>query len=91
VQFEGGTPNPFVGKTTFRFSLPRAMSVHIGIYDVRGRLVRELARSQRETAGWHTISWDGLATTHEKVADGAYFARLETAEGRQVQRVVLSR
>jgi flagellar hook assembly protein FlgD len=67
------------------------MGVHIGIYDVRGRLIRELANSRLETAGWHSISWDGLATTHEKMSGGAYFARLETAEGQQVQRVVLSR
>jgi len=90
VQLLGGTPNPFVGETTFRFSLPRAMTVKLGIYDVRGRLVRELINTP-ESAGWHTISWDGLAAGHEKSADGAYFARLETAEGKRMERVVLSR
>jgi hypothetical protein len=78
VQLENGMPNPFVGTTTLRFSLPQAMRVRLAIFDVRGRLVRELVNQPSEPAGPHSIIWDGGAADGRRVASGTYFARLET-------------
>jgi len=90
VQLAAATPNPFLGETTFRFSVPTAMAVRLSIFDARGRLVRDLL-SGSETAGWHAITWDGLGNDRRRISEGSYFARMDTPEGERVERVVLSR
>jgi hypothetical protein len=91
IRFESGTPNPFIQATTFRFYLPTAMPVHLAIYDVRGRLVRELMRTPSVPSGWHSIVWDGADTGGRRANSGAYFARFESAGSTLSREVVLER
>ena len=74
------SPNPARGPVTLRFALPREAPVRLGIYDVSGRQVRELA-SGRQTAGEHVLDWDLRDEFGHAVGAGLYFARLEL-EGR---------
>lgn len=71
-------PNPFNPSTMTRFDLPEAGPVHLGIYDVRGRLVRTLVEGSLP-AGSHQATWDGRESAGRAVSSGIYFARLEAA------------
>lgn len=75
VVLEGNYPNPFNPTTTIRFSVPSPQHVELGIYDLRGRLVRRLLSDQVE-GGVHDVVLhaDGLAS-------GIYVYRLQTAAG----------
>jgi len=69
-------PNPFNPSTTIRFDLPRSGTVNLAIHDVRGRLVRTLARSSHLAAGRHAIVWDGRNDAGATVASGVYTVTL---------------
>jgi len=78
--FGRASPNPAPGPLSLRFELARETRVRLSIYDVNGRLVRELASGVR-AVGPHTITWDLRDERGRTVAAGIFFARLE-AEGR---------
>src|SRR5690606_16221769 len=84
LTFELATqPNPFHGSTSFRYALPTAQELSLAVYDVHGRLVKQLVDGTR-SAGFHEISWDASG-----VASGTYFARLSTADATRTQRILL--
>jgi len=70
------SPNPAMGCVRFRFGVPAAAKVELRVYDVGGRMVRELV-SGRVTAGTRTLAWQG---GKEGLRTGMYLARL-TVEG----------
>jgi len=84
------TPNPFNPSTTLRFGLPEAGHVTLAVYDVNGRLVRNLAASRLE-AGQHEVVWDGRDSNGREVASGVYMARLTAPQGVLTRRMVLVR
>ena len=88
VSFAGATPNPSFGNTTFRFELPARASVRLALYDVRGRLVRELLSEQRGP-GPHAVAWNGRDTDGRRVASGVYFGRLAVGQDVLTRRVVV--
>jgi hypothetical protein len=81
------SPNPFNPDTVFRFALPQAGHVTLGVYDLAGRLVRTLA-DWPLSEGWQTVAWDGRGDRGERVASGVYFCRLELG-GRSLSRKVV--
>jgi hypothetical protein len=83
-------PNPFAGSTAVRFYLPADRRVSVGIYDVRGRLLRTLADGTCP-AGVNEIRWDGTSTEGGRAAPGIYFLRLEAGNQSQVRKVTLLR
>jgi hypothetical protein len=75
VQFTGAVPNPFNPATDLKFSLPRDATVSMKLYDVSGRLVRDLV-NERMPAGHHEVRWNGRDDGGRSVASGTYFVRL---------------
>jgi hypothetical protein len=71
------SPNPFVGGTRISYRLAAAGPVLLRIYDVAGRLVREIDEGERE-AGGHSFEWDGRDAEGHRVASGVYFLSLDT-------------
>jgi hypothetical protein len=69
------TPNPFNPSTVLRFSLARDADVDLTVYDVRGRLVRDLG-TRSWTAGEHDVVWDGRDGRGRSLASGVYQVRL---------------
>jgi hypothetical protein len=80
----GNSPNPFNPETTIRFVVPAGSQrdYSVRIYDVAGRLVRELA-SGRIDAGAHDVRWDGTDSRGAVVGSGVYLYRVSA--GREVQ------
>lgn len=65
------SPNPFNPSTTLKFNVPRSGCVSLKVYDVAGRLVRELHHGQLD-AGQFSVNFDGA-----NLSSGTYFARLQ--------------
>jgi hypothetical protein len=72
-------PNPFAGSTILRFALPTPGRVNVSIYDVAGRLVRELVNEARPPGSYQAI-WDGRDHSGRQVGAGFYFTRLITED-----------
>lgn len=86
VQLHPAAPNPFNPRTTVRYDLADAGHVQLGLFDLRGRLVRQLADGERP-AGAHAVLLDG-----GDLASGIYLLRLVGPGGLSAtQRVTLVR
>jgi hypothetical protein len=83
-------PNPFVRRTTIGYGLPAPGPVHLAVFDVAGRRVRDLVE-QVQSAGRQAITWDGLDGRGRPVAGGVYYVRLDAAGRELTRRVVLVR
>ncbi|MCK6562421.1 T9SS type A sorting domain-containing protein [bacterium] len=83
-------PNPFNPATRIQFHLPTAGLVTVQVYDVYGRMVRELSRDWRQ-AGTHQITWDGRNQHGRAVASGTYFTHVASGEERKVVKMTLMR
>jgi hypothetical protein len=78
-------PNPFNPTTAIRYELPRAMEVHLTVFDMQGRSVAVLASGRKE-AGVHQTTFDGSA-----LPSGIYFCRLLAEKFRGTNKLVLLR
>jgi hypothetical protein len=83
-------PNPSRGMTAVSYCLARAGRVHLGVYDVGGRLVRSLADGER-SAGTETVVWDGASELGTKLRAGVYFVRLVAPGIRETRKMILLR
>jgi len=72
-------PNPFNPMTNIKFDLPRATHVSLRVYDLAGRLVRELVNEPLQAAS-HVVRWDGTDNGGRRQASGVYYYRLVTDE-----------
>jgi len=67
-----------------------ASRVALGLFDLQGRLVRQLERRSSAGAGRYVVQWDGRGVRGERVRAGIYFLRLEAGSFHQVRRVVVT-
>ncbi len=65
-------PNPFNSSTTIEFDLSERSRVDLKIYDIRGRLVKNLA-SKEFPAGLNQLLWDGKNDAGRNITSGIYF------------------
>ncbi len=71
----GNVPNPFNPQTDIHFSVSRETNVKLGLYDVKGHLVRMLDAGVL-TPGDHSVLWDGNDQVGRAMPSGTYFARI---------------
>jgi hypothetical protein len=83
-------PNPFGLDTQIAFSLENAGRVSLKIFDVKGRLVRELVDQERGPNRYVEF-WDGRNSSGRLVAAGTYFYRLELPGWSSVRKMTLTR
>lgn len=87
-------PNPFNPSTTISFSIPgdseEPRHVSLMIYDIRGKLVRELIDSEF-TPGSHCIVWNARDEKGEQVPSGVYFCRLSCGDWKSTKKMTLVR
>ena len=79
-------PNPLHESTELSFTLTQKQRVTIGVFAVDGRRVRILRRGVFEAGEYH-VTWDGRDDSGRPVANGIYFAGLETADGKATRRI----
>jgi hypothetical protein len=83
------TPSP-VAAVAVEFGLRESGFVDLSVYDVGGRKVRSLVRSELP-AGVHSRTWDGVDGGGRQVSSGIYLARLHVGEKVFTQKLVLTK
>ncbi len=68
-------PNPFNSVTRFSFGCPEISNISVRVYDMSGRLVKELLNDAFR-AGNHSITWDT-----RNVSAGIYLVKLGASNG----------
>jgi len=68
-------PNPFNPVTFIEYSLPRQTDITLHIYDLQGSLIKEWKISN-QSAGYHSIEWNGMNRNGSLVSSGLYIYRL---------------
>ena len=85
-------PNPGPdagGNMAFKYNLQSPGDVNLKIFDVGGRLVRELKASG--TAGSNTVTWDTTNKNGQKVGSGVYIYRIESGGNKLIDKVEVVR
>lgn len=83
-------PNPFNPSTTISFSLAEPMPVRLGIYNLKGQLVKELLNGVTPR-GDHQLVWDGRDKAGRQVSSGLYFYRLQGPEYSRTFKMMLAK
>ena len=77
-------PNPFNPETWLPYQLSKPADVTLTIYDIQGRVVRDLGLGHQSAGMYHSRSraahWDGRNAQGESVASGLYFYTLKTGD-----------
>jgi hypothetical protein len=81
-------PNPFNPQTTMRFYADHAGPVDLAVYDIAGRLVREID-GHAGTAGWQELRWDGRTDGGLAAPSGTYLLRARAGQQTWTTRGVL--
>ena len=81
-------PNPFNPQTMVWFDLARDGFTELNVYDMNGRLVRNLVNGQLRS-GEHRAVWDGRDDGGRRLASGVYLFRLRGKDFVETQRVAL--
>jgi hypothetical protein len=86
-------PNPFNPETWIPFQLHEASDTSITIYDVHGRIVRQLELGYIPAGVYQTKAkaayWNGTNDTGERVASGIYFYHLKSGEFSASRKMVI--
>ena len=88
-------PNPCNPETWIPYQLSEDSLVSIRIYDVSGRLVRELNLGHKDAGMYYgreqAAYWDGRNTADEYVASGVYFYQIQAGRFSKIRKMTLLR
>lgn len=76
-------PNPFNPATVISYQLPAAGFVTLNIYDVNGKLIKELV-NEKQNAGSYEVNFDG-----SELPSGTYVYRITAGEFTETRKMVL--
>ena len=80
-------PNPFNPMTTLSYDLPEGGPVRIAIYDMRGKIVKNLLNDYQD-AGPRSIKWDATNDQGKQVSAGMYIYRIEIGDLKQSKKML---
>ena len=83
------SPNPFNVRVRIEWQVKSGESASLEVYDIQGRLVKTLVRTQDSKPGVHTLEWDRRDNRGETVPSGIYFCRLKGGRGEIIKKLVL--
>ena len=86
-------PNPFNPETWIPYTLAHDADVAVHIYDVEGKLVRQLDIGQQQPGSYlsreRAVYWDGKDQLGASVSSGVYFYTLKADEFSDTRRMVI--
>lgn len=82
-------PNPFNPVTWISYRLAEPAMVQLRIFDLQGRVVRELEAGAPQTQGSHSLRWDGHGDFGQPLPSGVYYCRLDAAGQTQTRKMLL--
>ncbi len=83
-------PNPTNGSVAIRFLLPRPGKFSVEVYDLAGRLVKQV-KAGEQMPGEHRVTWGGRDSHGAEVPSGVYFVKLQARDGVRTGHLVLVR
>lgn len=75
-------PNPFHNECIIRYYLPQETHVHISLYDVVGRLIKEIIKEKQNAGNYNK------AIKITDLTQGVYFIKLDTQRQSKIQKVI---
>ena len=81
-------PNPFNMSTTIEFNLVSPSDIQVKIFDINGRLVKNLLNTQLMSGNFR-VSWDGRNNAGSYISSGVYFAAISTPNQKSLLKLVL--
>jgi len=81
-------PNPFNPMTQIYYGIPKVSMVKITIYDVMGRVVKDLVNGQKDV-GYHSVNWNAENDMGDPVSAGMYFYTIHAGEFFETKKMVL--
>lgn len=81
-------PNPFNPRITISFHVGQANHVDLNIYDLGGRLIKQLAAQEFE-AGRYTEPWDGRNEKGSLMPAGVYLVRIQSGSTTDSKKIIL--
>jgi flagellar hook assembly protein FlgD len=84
-------PNPFNFATVIHISGDADSPMHLAVYDILGRLVRDLSAELNRHGTPSRVAWDGADQNGAALGSGVYFALLRTAHARVTHKILLLR
>jgi len=81
-------PNPFNPSTTIAYSLPERAEVEIVIFNIPGQKVATLDEGM-QSAGNHSVIWNGFDNSGSAVATGVYFYRVRAGDNVSTKKMLL--
>jgi hypothetical protein len=79
LKITGNHPNPFNPSTTISFTLSSPGQAELDVYSSTGQKVCTLI-SGNQTAGTHSVVWDGRDDSRKAVSSGVYLSRLQMGD-----------
>ncbi len=83
-------PNPVSSSTTISFTLQQSQKVSIHVFDVSGRLIKNLADEPMQ-AGVHQLTWNATDESGTAVAKGLYIVKLQSGDDVQTKKISVIR
>ena len=83
-------PNPFTISTQINYTLLDANNTSIKIFNSNGQVVRNL-QSNMQSAGNHTIEWNGLSDNGNKLDGGVYFCQLISGKNVRTLKLLMTK
>ncbi len=88
LSLERNYPNPFNPETTIRYSIDEPGMVALEIYNLKGQLVKTLAKGITD-AGRYSAIWNGTDNNGKPCASGVYLYKLNTKNKTMVQKMLM--
>ena len=85
-----GYPNPCSPQFTIPVNLEHSSDITISVYDLSGRLVRQMTTGNMPI-GSHSLVWDGTNETGSPVRNGTYVYRVRAGDNELSERVIMLR
>lgn len=83
-------PNPFIKTVTIEFNNQIKTKIEIKIYNLTGRLVRNLIDDEFDI-GVHTVAWDGKDDKGRPLSSGAFFVCIKSKGAVNREKIILIR
>ena len=81
-------PNPFNNETSIRFKLLGEMDVRLSIYNINGRLIKNLFQGDLVKEEY-IYNWDGRDNNGKLLPSGLYFIRIQSGSKVQSKKMIL--
>lgn len=80
-------PNPFNPLTTIKYEIPERSAVTILVYNILGKVIKQLENSVLE-AGLYDTRWDGTDEMGKIVSAGVYVYRIQAGSYTQTKKMI---